>query len=108
MADDSLDTVSNLTEVVGLSISPCTQNVINNCVESLMQDASLVIDENVDVLSRAKTETTLQGMENETSNSVYGNGKRRKLRPRNRRKLLLKGKRPKPPAKAFEREKASI
>ena len=70
MADDSLDTVSNLTHLAGFSYSPHTERVINNCVESMLQDAPLGCDANAEVLSGAETETLLENVELSTSTPV--------------------------------------
>ena len=100
MADDTLDTVSNLTDLAGLSYSPHTERVINNCVESMLQDAPLDCDANADVLSGAEIETLLENVEMSTSTPVPAETKKKRKRSRrNRQKLLLKGKRPKQPTK---------
>ena len=100
MADDSLDTVSNLTHLAGLSYSPHTERVINNCVESMLQETPLDCDANAEVLSGAETETLLENVEMSTSTPVPAERKhKRKVSRRNRQKLLLKGKRPKQPTK---------
>ena len=96
MADDSLGTVSNLTHLAGLSYSPHTERVINNCVESMLQDDPLDGDANAEVLSGAETENLLENIEMSTSNPVPAETEqKRKISCRNRQKLLLKGKRPK-------------
>ena len=100
MADDTLDTVSNLTHLAGLSYSPHTERVINNCVKSMLQDAPLDCDANAEVLSGAETETLLENVEMSTSTPVPAETKKKRKRSRrNRQKLLLKGKKPKQPAK---------
>ena len=70
MADDILDTVSNLTHLAGLSYSPHTERVIKNCVESMLQDAPLDCDANAEVLSGAEIETLLENVEMSTSTPV--------------------------------------
>ena len=70
MADDSLDTVGNLTHLAGLSYSPHTERVINNCVESMLQDAPLECDANAEVLSGAETETLLENVDMTISTAV--------------------------------------
>ena len=78
MADDTLDTVSNLTHLAGLSYSPHTERVINNCVESMLQDAPLDCDANAEVLSGAETETLLENVEMSTSTPVPAETKKKK------------------------------
>ena len=93
MADDSLDTVSNLTHLAGLSYSPHTERVINNCVVSMLQDAPRYCDANSEVLSCAQTETLLEVVEMSTSTPVPAetrNEKKREKSRRNRQKRLLK------------------
>ena len=77
MADDTLDTVSNFTHLAGLSYSPHTERVINNCVESLLQDASLDCDANAEVLSGAETESPLENVEMSTSTPVPAEPKKK-------------------------------
>ena len=79
MADDTLDTVSNLTHLAGLSYSPLTERVINNCVESMLQDAPLDCDANAEVLSGAKD------VEKSTSTPVPAETKKRRKRSRRNR-----------------------
>ena len=77
MADDSLDTVSNLTHLASLSYSSHTERVINNCVESMLQDAPLDCDANADVLSGAETETLLENVEMTSSTPVPAKTKKK-------------------------------
>ena len=71
-----------------------------NKQESMLQDAPLDCDANAEVLSDAETETLLENVEMSTSTPVPAETKKnRKRSRRNRQKLLLKGKRPKQPAK---------
>ena len=77
MADYFLDTVSNLTHLAGLSYSPHTERVINNCVDSMLQDAPLDCDANAEVLSGAETETLLENVEMSTSTPVPAETKKK-------------------------------
>ena len=77
MADDTLDTVSNLTHLAGLSYSPHTERVINNSVESMLQYAPLDCDANAEVLSGAETEFLLEIVEMSTSKPVPAETKKK-------------------------------
>ena len=90
MADNTLDTFSNLTHLAGLSYSPHTERVINNCVESMLQDAPLDCDANAEVLSGAETETLLENVEMSTSNPVPAETKKKKKKPSKPTKIAAK------------------